>query len=215
MSNTISTGLIDLNFSRDLPEEELLTKEKETLRLQASRFVTSSIQEYYTSIVSAFKREQSLRPFFLNTQMVGIDETSRFFYLSSSALCDYIQSSYSDDLSISQLNILNESSAAFFISGFTKKSTFLGMPIKTVIINIKRIVNADFIPLKGKTVIDFIVFSPYSAEDFAKNSWGDADDYYSTLTSFPMYERISPFLQMILDDKRFFVRPGDNYIIER
>jgi hypothetical protein len=55
----------------------------------------------------------------------------------------------------------------------------------------------------------------YSAEDFAKNSWGDVDDYYSTVTSFPMYERISPFLQMIPDDKRFSVRPCDNRIIER
>jgi hypothetical protein len=215
MSNAISTGLIDLNFSRDLPEEELIPKEKETLRLQAFRFVACSIQEYYNSIVSVFKQGQSLRPFFLNTQMAGLYETSRFFYLSSSALCDYIQSNFSEDLSISKLNIHNELSATFFLGGFTKKSVFLGVPIRTIVINIKRIVNADFIPLKGKTVIDFIVFIPYSAEDFMKNSWGDADDYYSILTSFPMYENISPFLQMILDEKRFFIKPGDNRTIER
>ena len=128
----------------------------------------ASLQEYYNAIVRVFNQQQSLRPFFMNTQMVGFTETCHFFYLSSSSLSDYIQSSYVDNITISPLILLNETSASFVINGFEQVSTFTSFPIKAIAVNIKKIENTSFAPLNGKTVIDFIAFSPYSKEDFLR-----------------------------------------------
>jgi len=193
-------GAVDLNYSRNLPTNELIQKERDTLRLQATRFSNCSIKEYYDAIVKAFIQQQSLRPFFLNTQWVGVTETDRFIILSSSTLSDYIQASYSDNITIGPLIIKNETSASFVINGFRKRSDFSGFQTASVAINIKKIKDTRFSPLNGKTIIDYVSICPYSAEDFIKQSWGDINYFYSFMTSGTFHDgRYSNLLQMILD----------------
>ena len=200
MSTNEPIEILDLNYSRNLPINELIQKEKDTLKLQASRFINCSIEEYYDVIVKTFNQRRSLRPFFLNTQEVGVTETDRFFILSSSILCDYIQASYSDNIIISPLIIKNEASASFVISGFKKRSDFSGFQTSSIAISIKKIEGTNFIPLNRKTVIDNITICPYSAEDFIEQSWGDIDYFYSFITSGTFHDgRRSDLLQLILD----------------
>ena len=121
LSNKKQAGVINLNYSlQSMSGQDWIRKEKETLRLQSGRFAVCSIEDYYKSIVNAFNKQQSLRPFFMNTQMVGHSHRSLFFYFSSSSMCDYIQTSYSDNLSISPLYMNSETSGAFLIYGFKK-----------------------------------------------------------------------------------------------
>jgi hypothetical protein len=190
---------VDLNYSRDLPDDDLKQKEKEAIKLQSDRFYSCSIQEFYDSIVNEFRQQKSLRPFFLNTSMIGYTERDVFFYLSSSTLCEYIQASYSDNISISPLNIHDKNSATFMISGFKKISGFSGPRITAIAINIKKIESNSFAPLNGKTVVDFVILTPNTAElDFG----GDSDKFYNFLTSsssIQIYLRYSPILRMILE----------------
>lgn len=200
VSTTVFSSIIDLSFSRQLPIEELIQKEKETLKKQAGHFLNCGVEDYYNAIVDTFKQQQSLRPFFLNTHEVGITETSRFLCLSSSTICDYIQASYSDNITISPLIMGNEVSASFIINGFKKKSEFSGIQIASMAINIKKIKDTNFIPLAGKTIIDFISISPYSEGDFIEHSWGDIEYFYSFMTSGSFHtDKLSSFLQKILD----------------
>jgi len=201
-------GSIDLNYPRNIPTintfQTLVQKERETLELQAALFLNCSIEEYYNSIVSIFNKQQNLRPFFLNTHGLGIMETSRFLVLNSSLLCDYIQSSYSDNITISPLLFNdNDISSSFVIYGFKKKPVFTaGLQIKAITINIKRIKNTDFIPLANKTVIDFFVISPYSPDDFIEMSWGDIDYFFSYMIGFKSSNiPRTIFLQMILGER--------------
>ena len=193
------TGVINLNFNRSLPILELRQIEKETISLQANRFIDTSVQEYYNAIVRAFDQQQSLRPFFLNTASIGFSDTANWIYRDASVLSDYIQSSYADNITIGQLNILSEFSGAFVINGFSKRSTMTGIQPGSITINIKIIENADFTPLNGKTIIDYIVINPYSLDAFISRNWGDAERFYSISTNLPIFSRNSPWLQMILD----------------
>ena len=177
LSDVKQMGIVDLNWSRKLPEHELIQKEREAIVLQSDRFMDISIKDFYDAIVSAFNQQKSLRPFFLNTQQAGIFETDSHFYISSSSLSDYIQASYVDNITIGPLITTREKSASFVINGFKKKSTITGIKIGAIAVNIRRINSTSFIPLEGKTVIDRIGFSPESAEDFIERSWGDADRF--------------------------------------
>jgi len=200
-----SIGSIDLNYLRDLSTiytfRTLIQKEIETLEFQEIFFLNCSIEEFYNSIVSIFNKQQNLRPFFLNTHQLGITETSRFMVLNSSLLCDYIQSSYSDNITISPL-LFNDNniSSSFVIYGFKKKAVFTGIEIKAITINIKRIENTNFFPLDKKTIIDFIIISPYSLEDFIDMS-SDIDYFFSFMTGFSSSNiPRSDILQMILGE---------------
>jgi hypothetical protein len=196
-----SIGSIDLNYPRNLLINTLIQKEKVNLELQAAFFLNCSIEEFYNSFVSIFNKQQNLRPFFLNTHQLGITETSRFMVLNSSLLCDYIQSSYSDNIIISPLLFNdNDISSSFVIYGFKKKAVFTGIEIKAITINIKRIENTNFFPLDKKTIIDFIIISPYSLEDFIEMS-RDIDYFFSFMaghrtSNIPR----SSVLQMILGE---------------
>jgi len=65
LSNKMQVGVIDLNYTlQDMNEQEWIQKEKETLRLQSSRFPVYSVEDLYKSIVNTFNKQQSLRPFF-------------------------------------------------------------------------------------------------------------------------------------------------------
>lgn len=198
-------GSIDLNYPRDLSTiytfRTLIQKERESLELQSPLFLNSSIEEFYNSIVSIFNKRQNLRSFFLNTHGLGITETSRFMVVNSGLLCDYIQSSYSDNIKISPL-IFNDNdiSSSFVIYGFKEKPVFTDIEIKAITINIKRIENTDFIPLDKKTIIDFIVISPYSLDDFIEMS-RDINYFFSFMTGFESSDiPRSFFLQMILGE---------------
>jgi hypothetical protein len=198
--------LIDLNYSRNISIHILIPKERESLEFQADRFLNCSIEEYYNSIVSAFNKRQNLRPFFLNTHEFGITETSRFGVLNSSLLCDYIQSSYSDNITISPLIFKDEDiSSSFVIYGFKKQPVFTGIEIKAITINIKRIENTNFIPLNKKTIVDYLIISPYSLDDFIKMSWGNEEDFFSFMTGSSSNIQRSFFLQMIFGEMEISV----------
>jgi len=198
MSTVKPNGPTDLSPSRNLPIDEFIRKEKETLNLQASSLYNCTVEEYYNAIVKAFNQQQSLRPFFLNTHEVGIAYQDSFFYFSSSRLCDFIQTSYSSNITISPLNVHNKTSATFMISGFKKQAAFIAYEISAIAINIKRIDSTNFIPLNGRAIIDWIILNPYTPED-AFFFQGDADKYYSFMTSMPIFLMRSDLLQMILD----------------
>ena len=200
ISDTRQMNIVDLNWSRNLPEYELVQKERKAIRLQADRFMDISIQEFYNAIVSTFNLQQSLRPFFLNTHETGLTETDIFNYFSSSSLSDFIQASYVDNITISPLITINEDSASFVINGFRKMATFTGIEIGALAVNIKRIDSTSFIPLNGKTVIDSITISPYSAEDFIELSWGDVDSFNAFMTIGTYHSQRTSFLKMILGD---------------
>jgi len=209
LSNKKQTGTIDLNYTfQDYNEQEWIKKEKETLGLQSSHFVVCSVEDYYKSIVNVFNKQQSLRPFFLNTQMVGHSYRSSFFNLSSSVICDYIQTSYSDNLSISPLYMNSKTSGTFLVYGFKKMPEFQSTEIATMLINIKRIGDANFTPLNGKTVVDFITLNAYS-EDEQKIEFSWVTDYYLDMVSAPVYKNPSPLLQMFIDDGTEF--PSGDY----
>jgi len=200
LSETRQISNVYLNWPRNLPKHELIQKEREAINLQTSRFMDVSIQEFYEAIVRAFNLQQSLRPFFLNTQEVGIYETGTSFFLSSSSLSDFIQAGYIDNITISPLMTIGEESASFVINGFKKMSTFIGIEIGAVVVNIKRIDNTSFNPLNGKTVIDLIVVSPYSAEDFIELSWGDVVRFNTVMTIGTFHSQRTRLLQMILGE---------------
>jgi hypothetical protein len=200
LSTVKQAGKINLNYTlQNMVEQDWIQKEKETLRLQSPRFAVCSIEDYYKSIVNVFNRKQSLRPFFLNTQMVGHSFRSQFFYYSASVMCDYIQTSYSDNLSISPLYMNSETSGTFLIYGFKKMPEFQDVEIATMLINIKKTGNGTFGPLGGKTVIDFITLNPYTEEE-QKIVFSWVTDYYLDMVSAPVYKDPSPLLQMFLDD---------------
>ena len=201
LSDTRQINIVDLNFSRNLPEYELIQKEREALMLQSGRFMDVSIQVFYDNLVRAFNQQQSLRPFFLNTQKVGFTETGFAFNLSSSSLSDFIQSSYIDNITIGPLIKINETSASFVINGFRQIPIFIGFEIGAIAVNIKRIDDVSFFPLNGKTVIDLIVVGP-SAEEFIEPSSGDIDWYWFNyfMTRGTFHSRRTHFLQMILGD---------------
>jgi hypothetical protein len=168
----------DLNYSQDGPIDELALKEKKTITQQAERFKDCSVREFHSLIVDAVKNAQSLRSFFLNTVEIGMIERDVFFLLASSSLCDYIQSSFTDNIRIGKLVVHNDMSATFLISGFKKKARFTGIQIKTIAVNIIKLGNSDFTPLAGKTIIDNIVISPYPATVFGYDT-----DLFASLTS--------------------------------
>ena len=200
LSDIKHINIIDLNYSRNLPEHELIEKEREMLMLQADRFKDVDIQEYYNAIVNTFNKQQNLRPYFLNTLWVGVTETSMSFDVSSSSFSDFIQASYVDNITISPLIKKSETSASFIIDGFRQIPDDTDIRIKAIAVNIKRIENTSFSPLNGKTVIDLIVVSPYSAEDFIENSWGDIDFFYSFMTSGGVHFNRSFLLREILGE---------------
>jgi hypothetical protein len=201
-------GTVDLNYSRDLPLDELIQKERETITLQSARFLSCSVEEYYNAIASIFELRQNLRLFFLNTIRVGLTDTDRSFSLNTSILCDYIQSSYIDNISISPLAILNETTAVFMISGFEKKPVFTGS-ITAVSICIRKIENANFDPLNGKTVIDNMAITGYTPES---HFMGDIDKYYSYMTMGIFKTEYSVLLEMILDNVIYDNLFGFNYV---
>ncbi|MDR2480192.1 MAG: SH3 domain-containing protein [Treponema sp.] len=185
---------LDLNYYRNLPMKELILKEKETIKLQANHFISSTLHEYYEKFSSIFNQKQNLRPFFLNSVEAARTETDMFFILSASVLCDYIQSSYIDNIHISHLDIYNDVSAIFYIGGFKKPSTFTDMQIRTIAFNIKKIEKGNFVLLEGKTIIDDIIISPYTLDDFG----GDVELFKKFITP-PYFTNQSELLKMILE----------------
>jgi hypothetical protein len=201
LSNKKQESVIDLNYTlQGMSRQAWIQKEKETLGFQSERFAVCSIEDYYKSIVNVFNKQQSLRPFFLNTQMVGHSFRRSFFYFSSSDICDYIQTSYSDNLSISPLYMNSEESGTFLIYGFKKMPEFQAVKIATLLINIKKTGDANFTPLSGKTMIDFITLNAYSEEE-QKTVFSWVTDYYLDMVSAPAYKEPSPLLRMFLNDE--------------
>jgi hypothetical protein len=164
-------------------------------------FSDYSIQDFYNLIVSIFKKQQSLRPFFFFSHEVGRSYTSSFFLINASLLSDYIQSSYSDNISISTLNMYDETSASFLISGFKKIPVFTGFEITAIAINIKKIGDINIEPLNGKTIIDFIIISPLPPEGLG---W---DTDYSYMIDLSLYLQYSSILQIIFNEY-----DGDLYV---
>ena len=186
---------INLNYSRNLPLSDLMEMEKEMLTLQSNQFVITNIKDFYNSFVNLFNNNQSLRPFFPNTNEIGYTERSVFFYLSSSLLCDYIQTSYIDGIKISPLNIHNDDSAAFLIYGFRKNPVFTNVNITGLVINIKKIKDNNFKPFNNKVIIDWIILTP----DILESSVPGSNEIHEYLTSMPILFRKSNILYMILD----------------
>ena len=170
------------------------------LTLKSDRFMSISVQGYYNAIVSAFNQQQSLKTFFLNSAEIGFAASGNLIYRDSSILNDFKQSSYSDNITIGPLNMLSESSGAFIIDGFKKMSTLTGIEIGNIVINIKIIENTNFEPLDRRTIIDYVVFDPYSLERFIELNWGDAERFHFTNTNIPLFLRQSSLLQLILGD---------------
>jgi hypothetical protein len=201
LSNKKQEGVIDLNYTlQSMGRQAWIQREKETLALQSERFAVCGVEDYYKSIVNVFNKQQSLRPFFMNTQMVGHPFRSLFFYYSASDMCDYIQTSYSDNLSISPLYRNSETSGTFLIYGFKKMPQFQSVEIATMLINIKKIGVVNFTPLSGKTMIDYIVLN-YNSEEEQKKEFSWVTDYYLEMVSAPAYKVPSPLLQMFLNDE--------------
>lgn len=197
LSNKRIINNLDLNYSRDMPLDELARKEKTTLEQQADRFIGYSLQEYYANIADVFRQGKNLRPFFLNSTEVSVTETDRFFAMSTSLLCDYIQSSYKDKIQLSRLYTINDTSAFFLISGFVESSVFSDIPIETIAVNLIKVKDGGFAPLAGTVVIDDIVVSPYSLKDFGN----DIESFNSFMMSSSYIIGISELLQMILEVK--------------
>jgi hypothetical protein len=185
----------NLNYSRDLSRDELIDQERATLQQQNQRFFYSSIQEFYDNFAKVFYAKQNLRPFFLNSVVAGMSETDRFFVLSASSLCDFIQTNYSDALQISEYTIHNDNSATFWISGIKEMSNFIGIRFEAIIFNIILIRDSNIDFLEEKVIIDDIIISPVGLRHFG----GNLEQYIRFMKSPSFYfVRRSEFLDSIV-----------------
>jgi hypothetical protein len=189
----------DLNYTIKWADDEFfgefLIKEREALKQQEKYFTSQTIRSFYDNIVKAFNNQQSLRPFFLNTFDCILEDTDRNFFAQSSFLCDYIQSSYIDNIQISKLYIDNDNSAIFYITGFTPPPGIFNLPIKSMKFNILRVEKTNSHLLEDKIVIDDMVLSPYTIADFNDNK--ELYENYLLSTS-PYFSGASSLLQRVL-----------------
>jgi hypothetical protein len=190
-----TNAIPNLNYSRSLPRDELINQERSALQQQNKRFLYSSIQEFYDNFAKAFYAKQNLRPFFLNSVVVGISETDRFFVLSASSLCDFIQTNYSNTLQINACTIHNDNSATFWISGIKEMSYFTGIKFETIIFNITLIRDSNIDFLEGKVIIDDIIISPITIRHFD----GSLEEYIRFMKSpSPYFIGRSEFLDSVV-----------------